>query len=543
LRWGREGLSVFGLEWPLEGLTGAIGAEVAAVMKNVGDRNLEALVDEPDVEDADIRAGMHLLSLLGAPAYFSGAEVLAFLVSRAVNLSLVHGPSPYSAFAYVLYGGIHNALTRQYDVGYAFGKLALAMAHRFGNRAEECRTLEVFGVLVHHWKAPVRDGLPLLKEGFRAGVESGEVAFAAFNLNSVLINALPAGLPLNELLAEAAVTLDFAKTQKNKTSAEIALPFRQLARALTGATARPDAFDDPEFTESRFLEEAGSHETALGHYWVAKLQLAYLSGDHESALGCSREAAKRIPTGILGMITSAEHVFYTALSTAAAATSSGEVPSLVLDELRALHGQLVTWAGYCPQNFAHKVSLVGAEIARLARAPGEAAILYRAAIDEAERQGFIQDEALAHELRARFFVGEREPAFAAVHARLARERYRRWGATVKVAALEREFRECFLAEPSTPRRGSSLDEMALIKASQAISIETTPERLFEQILRVVVEVAGAQRGALILPGKDGLVVHGRIEAAAEVSVSLAQTPLGQCLDLPSAIPRYVLRTK
>ncbi|MGH9805805.1 MAG: ATP-binding protein, partial [Terriglobia bacterium] len=318
LRWGREGLAVFGLEWPLEGLTAAIEAEAAAVMKNLGARTIEDLIDEPDVQDADIRAGMRLLSLLGAPAYFSGAEVLTFLVTRAANLSLMHGPSPYSAFAYVFYGGIHNTRTGQYDIGYAFGQLALAMAHRFGNRAEECRTVEVFGVLVHHWKAPLCDGLPLLKEGFRAGVESGETAFAAFSLNSVLINALPAGMPLNELLQEADVALDFAITQKNRTSLEIALPQRQIARALTGATSRPDVFDDQEFLEAHFLEAARNHETALGHYWVAKLQLAYLMGDYERAFEASREAAKRIPTGILGMITSAEHVFYTALMMAAA---------------------------------------------------------------------------------------------------------------------------------------------------------------------------------------------------------------------------------
>ncbi|MGH9436942.1 MAG: ATP-binding protein, partial [Terriglobia bacterium] len=377
LRWGREGLCVFGQEWPLEGLAEAIQAEVAAVMKNLGGRNIKDLVDEPDVEDVDIRASMHLLSLLGAPAYFSGAPVLTFLISRAVNLSLIHGPSPYSAFAHVLYGGIHNALTAEYDIGYAFGKLALAMAHRFGNRAEECRTLEVYGVLVHHWKAPLRDGLPPLKEGFRAGVESGELAFAAFNLNSVLINALPAGVPLDELLKEAEVTLDFATTQKNKTSAEIAVPYRQIARALTGATSGPDALDDHEFLETRFLEEARRHETALGHYWVAKLQLAYLMGDYESALRCSREAAKRVPAGILGMITSAEHVFYTALTIAAAATSSTKSSSSI-DELRALHSKLVIWSEHCPQNFAHKASLVGAEIARLDRTPGEASILYRA---------------------------------------------------------------------------------------------------------------------------------------------------------------------
>ncbi len=536
LRWGREGLAVFGLEWPLEGLADAIAAEAAAVMKNLGTRKIEDLIDEPDVEDAGIRASMDLLSLLGAPAYFSGADVLTFIVSRAVNLSLIHGPSQYSAFAYVFYGGIHNTRTGQYDIGYAFGKLALAMAHRFGNRAEECRTVEVFGVLVHHWKAPLRDGLPLLKEGFRAGVESGETAFAAFNLNSVLINGLPSGLPLKDLLADAEIALDFARTQKNRTSAEIALPFRQIARALTGVTSRPEVFDDQEFCNAQFLEQARNHETALGHHWVTRLQLAYLMGDYESALECSREAAKRIPTGILGMITSAEHVFYTALTVAAATPSA-------TDDLHALHGKLVNWATHCPQNFAHKAALVGAELASLERRPGEASVLYRAAIDEAERQRFIQDEALAHELRARFLLGEREPAFAAVHVRLARDRYRAWGATVKAAALEREFPECFPPEPSTIRRGNSIDEMALIKASQAISVETTPERLFEQILRVVVEVAGAQRGALALTADGALKVHARIEAADEVSVCLAEVPLEQCIDLPSAIFRYVLRTR
>jgi predicted ATPase len=302
LRWGREGLSVFGQEWPLERLAAAIEAEAAAVMQNLGERRIEDFAEAPDVEDPDIRASMRLLALLGAPAYFSGAEELTFLFARAVNLSLMHGPSPYSAFAFVLYGGIHNALTGQYDVGYAFGTLALALARRFGNRAEECRTLEVYGVLVHHWKAPLRDGLPLLKEGFRAGVESGETAFAAFSLNAFLINALPSGMPLNDLLEEAAVALDFAATQKNKTSVEMALVHRQMARALTGATSKPDVLDDNEFAEANFLEEAGSHETALGHFWVAKPQTAYLLGDYESAFKCSREAEKRILKGILGMI-------------------------------------------------------------------------------------------------------------------------------------------------------------------------------------------------------------------------------------------------
>jgi predicted ATPase/signal transduction histidine kinase/CheY-like chemotaxis protein len=543
LHWGREGLSVFGLEWPLVGLAEAIQDEVTAVMRNLGTREIENLIDEPEVNDSDIRESMRLLSLLGAPAYFSGTPVMTFILSRAVNLSLMHGPSPYSAFAFVLYGGTHNALTGQYDIGYSFGKLALALAQRFGNRAEECRTVEVYGVLVHHWKAPLREGLPLLKEGFRAGIDSGELAFAAFNLNSVLINALPAGLPLSELLDEAEVALDFATTQKNRTSFEIAVPYRQIARALAGTTSRPGSFEDEEFDETRFLADAESHATALGHYWVTRLQLAYLMGDYDQALVCSMEAEKRIAAGIVGMITSAEHVFYTALTVAATATPPTAQRAPFITQLCELHGKLVNWARHCPENFSQKVSLIGAEIARLEGRISDASTLYRAAIAEASRQRFVQDEALAHELRARCLLGDQEPAFAAVHFQLAQERYRQWGATVKVRSIDAEFLQTIRPEGLAPRSKNSINQMALIRASQAISSETTPERLFEQILRVVIEVAGAQRGVLALATNGSLRIHAQIEAAGEVSMSLAEVSLEDCVDVPSAILRYVQRTK
>ena len=542
LRWGREGLAVFGLEWPLEGLADANEAEAAMVMKNVGERRIEDLLEEPEVDDAETRACMRLLSILGPPAYFSGADVLTFLVTRATNLSLVHGPSPYSAYAYALYAGLHNARTGEYDVGYAFGRLALGLARRFGNGAEESRTLEVFGLVVHPWKAPLRDSLLLLREGFRAGVASGELAYAAFNLNSALINGLPAGVPVADLLADADVAIEFATRHKNRTSIEMPVPFRQLSRALMGGTRGPTTFDDDGFEEARFLEEAEGNQTALGFFWVARLQAAYLAGDYETARRSSQEGAGPVLAGNLGMVTSAEHVFYTALTLSAEyARAPGERPES-LDELRGLHRKLISWAEHSPRNFAHKAALVGAEIARVSGASSEAMKLYRAAIDDASRQLFLQDEALAHELRARLLLSEQEPDLAAVHFRAARERYRRWGALVKARALELERPGLFMPEPRMRAQGTSIDALALIKASQAISAERTPDRLFERILRVVAEVAGARNGALVHCGAEAVTVRARVETAEGVSVSLEEAPLDRCPDLPWAVLRYLLRS-
>ena len=399
------------------------------------------------------------------------------------------------------------------------------------------------GLIVHPWKAPLRESLPLLREGYRAGVESGELAYAAFNLNSLLINGLPAGIPLADLLAEADVAIEFATRYKNRTSLEMIVPFRQLACTLVGETRTPTTFDDDGFDVTQFLEEAKANQTALGFFHVARLQTAYFLGDYNTAHQSSKDGAGPVLAGNIGMVTSAEHVFYTALTLAADCPREPSERPEVMDKLSGLHRQLTSWAEHSPQNFAHKAALVGGEIARLSGATSEALKLYRTVIDGASRELFLQDEALAHELRARLLVSEDEPDFAAVHFRAAAERYRRWGAVVKVRALERQHPEVFKPESAMRGPDTSIDALALIKGSQAISAERMPDQLFERILRVVAEVAGAQSGALLHCEGDVLTLRARIEAAEEVSVLLDELPLDQCPDLPWSILRYVLRLK
>ncbi|MGE3457613.1 MAG: AAA family ATPase [Kofleriaceae bacterium] len=544
LRVGRDGLALFGLAWPLETIDAAIEAEAASVTMNLKGRRIEDLVHEPEVVDDEIRACMRLFSILGPPAYFSGAnDVLAFVTMTSTNLSLRHGPSPYSSYAYVFYGALHQARTGDYDTGYAFGRLAVDLAHRFGNRGEQSRTVQVFSLIVSPWKAPLRATLPLLREGYRAAIESGELAYAGFTLSGLLINSLPAAVPLPELLGEATAGLEFVTRHDNQIGISIKLPFQQLVRSLTGVTSCPGNFDDHEFQEASFLQQAAGNDTALGHYWVLRLQAAYLAGDYALARQCSERAVSALP-GILGMFTSVEHVFYSALTLAAAYddASSAEQPRL-LGEIAASCAKLAQWAERCPENFRHKEQLVGAELARLTGSAIDAMKLYRAAIEAAGREGFIQDEALGHELRGRFLIAEGESRVAKGHFAAARDGYRSWGATMKVEALERTHPE--LATPDAPhdpvRRDVGLDTLGLLKASQAISAETVPARLFERILRIAVEVAGGQRGALLLGDPDALTVRARVNLEDGAEIALDELPLDDCPDLPRSIIRYVAR--
>lgn len=551
LHWGREGLLVLGHAWPLDGLAQANDAEASAVINSIGAQRIEDLVDQPEVGDEATRACMRLLSLLGPPAYFSGSEVLTFLIARGARLSILHGPSVYSSYAYVFYGAIHDARTGEYDIGHAFGKLALALARRFENLAEESRTLEVFGLLVQPWMERLRDSIPLMKEGHRVGVASGELAYAAFNLCAILINELPAGLPLADLMADVQASMDFATRHGNSTAVEISLPFRQFVRAMAGRTKAPGSFDDHEFDETRFLYDARGNETAIGHYWVTRLQAAYLLGDLGTARHAMLEGAKYLQTGILSMVTSVEHTFYTALTLAAEhAKAPASWQAALVNDIAAASAQLDRWARYCPENFLHMKKLVEAERARIGGAPWQAMECFGQAIEAAEGSGFVQDAALANELAARFFFGHGQGRLADLHLRAALDGYRQWGAAAKVRAIEEEY-AVRLAPRSPPQSTAkpaletalALDALGLVKSSQAIAVETEPARLFERILQVVVELAGASTGVLLQGDAGVLHVRGRITTDGKPAFALENTPLADCDGLPRTLIRYVARTR
>ena len=69
------------------------------------------------------------------------------------------------------------------------------------------------------------------------------------------------------------------------------------------------------------------------------------------------------------------------------------------------HGeQLREWAENYPPTLADKDALVSAEIARLEKRDADALRLYEDAVHLARENGFVQNEGLAHELVARYYL-------------------------------------------------------------------------------------------------------------------------------------------
>jgi len=148
-------------------------------------------------------------------------------------------------------------------------------------------------------------------------------------------------------------------------------------------------------------------------------------------------AAKAMPVlPYLGSsIMLAEYTFWHALALAKQRSEHTTLDTdahATLDDLRA---RLAAWAALAPANFAHKLELLDALTAITQARPLDAMESFDRAINDAAREGFLQDEAIANELAASFYTSLGRTRIAHVYLDAAFTCYLRWGARAKAAQL------------------------------------------------------------------------------------------------------------
>gem|GEM_PF-738626 len=220
------------------------------------------------------------------------------------------------------------------------------------------------------------------------------------------------------------------------------------------------------------------------------------------------------------------------------------------------------WADSCPENFLHKYLLVAAEAARLSDQGQEAMSLYNQAIRSADENGYLQNEALANELAAKFYIKDYDK-IARVYMTDACLGYAKWGVMEKVRMLQKLYPHLleerfnkeikpnsvdiiknvlYISDFSYSESASSSETDILQKAIQYLTQETDSVQLLSGFLDRAVRIAGADRGYLILE-KDGqlLIEADRLEDRQTIT---ARAPIAveKCECLSKGIVRYVART-
>ncbi len=555
-----KGLHLLGIRVTDDPDQRVVRRERLLVKRNLAGRRIEDLIAQPVLTDPKQKVAIRLLMEIFPAAFLSGSgNLFPLLVLKSVNISLRHGSSPESAFAYAAYGMLLCGALDEPALGYEFGKLAVRMNERFDDIPLKSRVLYVYAMFVHHWSNHWSTMTPWFRRGIEAGYQSGDLLYLAYSAQDCII--WDPRLDLETAEREHAEYLKIVRDCEYQDSLDSGTLFLQLQRNLLGATSELCSLNDATFDEERCL--AGMRRrrfmTGVANYHIYKMEIARLYGRYEEAMVHVREQDQLVASSMA--LPQIVRYYLAAFLIRAACLPGMEEAERVLTErrLREDLARVARWAAHCPENFAHLELLMRAELARLEGRVDRALGLYDQAIEAARASEFLRDEATGNELAARHLIAAGRPKSAEGYLRAAHHLYERWGARRKVEHLELEFSEVLSgaargARPSLRAAdigagtstidSASLDLASVMKASQAISSEIVLEQLWSTTMRIMLENAGGERGCFVLQREGQLVFEGRSEVGTDEAPARG-VPIASAdaaLALPMSIVYHVIRT-
>ena len=557
---GRDALSLLSVKVIEGNAKDELDAELQEVRAHLGDRPILSLVDAPLMVDPKIKMIVKLLTNLGACAYFTNQLLYDWIGVKVVSLSLQYGHIEESARGYYIYAILLVSLFQEYQAGYQVGMLALRLSEKLKSKSQKCKACNGLNHLTH-WVKPITETLQTIDEGFQAGLESGELQFASYNLMHKTYLPFSQGANLTTILVESQKYLQFCEKVNNKMAADTIRGIQLVLSNLTGLTENLLSFDTDSETEVEYLFSCQSRNSfySICRYLIAKSQILYLYDRPADGLRCILEAEKLLYS-IAGNISIAERNFYYSLCLASlynGFSSKGQLSCM--KQLSANQQQMKIWADNCPENFLHKYLLVAAEIFRISGNITASTEHYELAIAGAKANGFIQEEALANELAAKFYLDRDQEKIATDYIQQAYYSYAHWGAKGKTDRLEMQYPQLLAPilqhsepriNPSHPQTSnssstvisttSSLDFEAVIKASQVISEEIALEALLSKLIQVILENAGANKGALALNNSGTWEI---VAQCLNDDCQLSTISLDRANTLPHSVINTVKRTQ
>ncbi|QLE58321.1 hybrid sensor histidine kinase/response regulator [Nostoc sp. TCL26-01] len=557
---GLEALELLGVKLPESPSIADIEQTISQTATNLTGKNIADLIHLPLMTEVDKLAAIRMLTSLGSPTYQSAPALFPLVVCEQVNLSVKYGNSPFSAYGYVCYGVILNGIVQDIDSAYQFGKLAINLVEQFNASELKTSIFYVAGACTMYGKVHARETLPLLQEAYLSGLENGQFEYGCYAIAQKCQHSYFIGQELPKLEPEMAIISDALAQLHQENALSWNKIFHQSILNLLKPSQNSCLLLGEVYNEDESLPllQAANARTLLLYFYLNKLILCYLFGEYPQALTNALQGEQYLD-GVKAFLVVPVFHFYDALvQLAIYPSASSAQQEQILDKVNYNQQKMQHWADHAPMNFQHKYDLVEAEKARVLGQHWLAMANYDKAIAGAKEQGYIQEEALANELAAKFYFEFGREKVGQTYLTDAYYGYLRWGATAKVRDLAETYPQIFsriserkitslemnqTISSMTKNMSGIFDISAVMKAAQALSGEIVLDKLLAKLMQLVLENAGAETGFLILEIAGNLVIKAS-KTLANHQINVQQSiPVDSCQELPISVINYVRRTQ
>ncbi len=520
----------------------------------------EELAQMPEMTNPDHLAGLRLLIAITPPVHHVKPELFPQVALTIKNLCTDFGLSSLAAYAYGIYGLFLCAVVQDIEAAYHSGKLALQLIEKYDAKDLKCKVYMLFGIFICSCQEHARRTLVPLQEGIKSGLEVGDIEYVSYCIMAYCGQILLSGQPLEIVEQNQGQYIELLFKLKQEHCVSYTQIWRQLTLNFQGKSPNPQQLIGDTFDETKtlpYLQQTHNHQSLFATY-VAKLILAYSFKEYPQAVEYAANATKHIEAAF-GQLLVAVHNFYQSLALLALYPSiEPQEQAHILQQVNLNQDILLNWAQYAPMNFQHKYDLVEAEKSRILGNHWQATEQYEKAIQGAIDYGYLQEEALAYELAGEFYLMRGLDRIAKTYLQAAYDGYSRWQSPAKVEDLVNRYtsylslssreRSSVAISPtqtiiSTSNQSATvLDLATVIKASQAISGEIVIEKLLTNLMTILIQNAGAERGYLILKNQQKLLIEAEGSLNSSQVKVLQSIPLEDNSLLPLCLIQYVART-
>ena len=553
-------LNSLGMKFPLKPSKLRIMLALAKTKLTLIGKRVEDLIDLPLITDPDLLAAGKIMILAGSSAYSAAVELVPLLALKGINLSVKYGNAPISAYAYAGYSIILCGYLGDIEAGYNFGKLALDLVDKLNAQELKAKIIMMFNNFVRHWKEHILDGLPSFKEAYAIGLETGDLEFAAYSAYMYCYHSYFAGRDLKQLADEMQTYGERIGHCGQEKVLRLHQVYHQATLNLLGETQNPYLLIGQVYDEENNLPLLleTNHRSALFDLYFHKLMFYYWFGRYQEAEHCLNLTEQYLDSAISTPSIPIFN-FYSSLVLLALYDPPASQSDTVIKKVTKNQQKLQKWGDCAPMNYLHKYYLVAAEKHRVLKEYPQAIKNYDRAIKLAKNNQYLNEQALAQELAAKFYLEWGKATIARTYLIDAYYSYAHWGAKAKIDNLLQNYPQLLdpifnsnltlnsqsnqnLIAPSpvqgTPPAGSrkqftsqgavtrskfeflkdssrdflqgqtfpyleflnsnNLDLTSIIKTSQAISQEIQIDKLLSTLMKVTIENSGAEIGRLIL---------------------------------------------
>ncbi|WMT41344.1 GAF domain-containing protein [Paenibacillus sp. D2_2] len=500
----------------------------------------ETLCELPAMTDEASKAAMVTLVYTNNACFHVNQKGWVSSICTMIEMTLDHGITPEASIGFSGYALLLSFQFQRDEEANKWGMMASELAKPYP--VLYSKVLTSFSLCTESWRQYDPGLLDTFREyAGKVGLESGDLWQGN---QSVLISGamlLTYGHPLGDIYERLlSHSGDFLR-HNNSYHLKLIAVFTAVLERLTGYRSTNDPFASIDITSREFVQFVHGDELNMVQelVYIHQYLCGYIFGEYQQAQEALEQAAViaefRLEKFDYIIQDTYESLVWAKLYEQASVTEQRQYRAGIRKRLK----KLKKFADRCPHNNLHKYQLVRAELYRISGKRHEAEEWYELAIGTARKYGHIHDLAMAAECCGQYWIGRDRLQLAKLYLSEAYEAYSKWGATAKVASMERQYG--YLLHRRREQGLENIDYVSVMQSAQALSGEMEMNRLLHKLMRIMLHNAGADSGALLFvqDGKWVIEAYGTPEDLHIQSIPYEE----DSALIPSAIIGYAVRTK